>query len=124
MSIRALDTVFRSKIQDQSDVLILLALADWADDDGACYPSMPAIAKKARLSDRTVQKRVGDLEKAGLVTRMVRVGRGRSNLYRLHLDRIAAWDPGSEADAEATAEEPAPSTCPENPEAGAAKPRS
>ena len=113
MSIRALDTVFRSQLDDQSDVLILLALADWADDDGACYPSMQAISKKARLSDRTVQKRLSDLEEAGLVTRFVRVGRGRSNLYRLHLDRIAAWEPPQKP----SDETPSPPVAVEKPEA-------
>lgn len=33
-----------------SELLALLALADWSDDDGRCWPSMASIATKVRLS--------------------------------------------------------------------------
>ena len=35
-----------------SDLLILLALADMANDAGRCWPSIPTIAQRARLSER------------------------------------------------------------------------
>lgn len=51
-----------------SMLLVLLALADWSDDDGRCYPSMSAIARKARLSRSQAQRVVHQLIDEGVVT--------------------------------------------------------
>lgn len=37
-------------------MLVMLALADWSDDEGRCWPSMDAIAHKARLSRSQAQR--------------------------------------------------------------------
>src|SRR4029077_18634791 len=42
--------------QAHSELLILLAFADWAHDDGYCWPTISALATKARLSERAVQQ--------------------------------------------------------------------
>lgn len=71
---------------------ILLALADYADDDGICWPSQKSLAAKCGIQPRTVQRRVKDLEKLGLVTiepRTTSEGRTTSNLYHLALGRTA-----------------------------------
>jgi hypothetical protein len=67
-------------------LLVLLALADWANEEGVCWPSLPTIAKKARLGTRQVNNilrrlladKVISIEKEG-------GGRGIVNHYRLHL---------------------------------------
>lgn len=71
MSVAAMSAVWRqSKAATPSALLILLALADWADDDGYCYPSHRAIAQKARTSRATVKRVMraaelrGELERA------------------------------------------------------------
>ena len=39
-------------------MLVLLKLADWADDDGECWPSISTIAQKCRLKDERHVKRI------------------------------------------------------------------
>jgi hypothetical protein len=72
-----------------SDLLVLLALADIADDDGECWPSVGYLAKKCRIDTRTVQRRIRSLEELSEVvvirnggkTRIV--GASKSNRYRI-----------------------------------------
>lgn len=47
--------------------LVLLKLADNANDEGTCWPSVPLIAEHTELSERTVQQHLGRLESLGLV---------------------------------------------------------
>lgn len=44
-----------------SDLLAMLALADWSDDEGRCWPSMTSIADKTRLSRSQAQRVVHGL---------------------------------------------------------------
>lgn len=61
MSVLVLTRVWLSYPGGGSELLALLALADWSDDNGRCYPSMMAIAKKVRLSRSQVQRVVHKL---------------------------------------------------------------
>jgi hypothetical protein len=56
--------------------LVLLALADCANDQGLCWPSVATLAKKTGQSERTVQGALKGLEAAGHLTRDQRVGKG------------------------------------------------
>lgn len=46
-------------------LLVLLALADRANDDGICWPGITELARKSRLSDRQVERVLKGLEKDG-----------------------------------------------------------
>lgn len=50
-----------------SELLALLALADWSDDTGTCWPSMDSIARKLRLSRSQAQRVVHRLIDDGFV---------------------------------------------------------
>ncbi|MGB3426142.1 MAG: helix-turn-helix domain-containing protein [Castellaniella sp.] len=50
-----------------SELLTLLALADWSDDAGRCWPSVAAIAGKARLSRSQTQRVVHGLIEGGFL---------------------------------------------------------
>lgn len=52
-----------------NDKVVLLALADWARDDGLCWPGQDAVAAKARVSTKTVQRLLGKLEEGGYLVR-------------------------------------------------------
>jgi hypothetical protein len=66
--------------------LVLLSLADNANDRGECYPSIEAVSARCGLSVRAVQGHIADLEKDGYLSRLER--HGRSNLFTLHPRRI------------------------------------
>jgi hypothetical protein len=55
MSIRVMSLVWDSELTDIYEASVLLALANHADDDGRCYPSMARVAKLARCSLRKAQ---------------------------------------------------------------------
>lgn len=57
MSVRVISAVWDSfPGAGGSELLVMLALADWSDDEGRCWPSMDAIAHKARLSRSQAQR--------------------------------------------------------------------
>ena len=91
MSIRYVATVL-DKLSDlsASDTLVLVALADYANDDTRqCWPSIATIARRARFTERGVQKRLRSLEKRGLIeiaTGGHQYGVNTSNQYRLRFD--------------------------------------
>ena len=62
-------------------------LHDRSDAAGACWPGVKRIASDLKLSRRTVQRALGDLEQAGLVSRQSRYSRPNgsltSNLYQI-----------------------------------------
>lgn len=65
MSVRVLARVWDGYPGGGSDLLALLALADWSDDEGRCFPSMSAIAFKTRLSRSQAQRIVHGLIDGG-----------------------------------------------------------
>lgn len=67
MSIKTMAAVWERFPGGGSELLALLALADWSDDDGRCYPSVAAIAKKTRLSKSQAQRVVHGLIDSGVV---------------------------------------------------------
>lgn len=89
MSIKMLDAAFREARVNGTTKLVLLALADHANDDGECWPGMARVRAKAGLStDAALRKQYRKLEDAGLLEREERFredGSQASNLYRLRL---------------------------------------
>src|SRR5690606_40390013 len=60
---------------------VLISLADQANDDGYCWPSVGSISKRTCLSDRAVQLAIKSLVEKGLL--QVASRDGRSNVYRV-----------------------------------------
>lgn len=63
--------------------LLLVALADFADDGGRCWPSVPRLAAMTGLGERSVRRLLPDLVAAGLVA--VEHQQGRNNRYTLQV---------------------------------------
>ena len=57
--------------------MLLLALADWADDWGYCHPSIEQMAVKCRQTERNIINLLSELEKAGEMRRVARGKGGR-----------------------------------------------
>lgn len=93
MSLRCLTWVFHDSDADGFDRLVLLAIADEADDDGGnAYPSQQRIADKAHVSKRSVQRSIDQLERDGelLVERPAEKGRGHVWTYTVLMGRTPA----------------------------------
>lgn len=66
----------------RADLLVLLSLADWANDDGVCWPSIERLGSRARINRRNTYNALTRLEEAGWISRTSR--EGRSTIYTVH----------------------------------------
>ncbi len=89
MSIRAMNWAWDHEMVP-TPKLILLALADAANERNECWPGVPFVARKCCVSERTVQRVLQDFSISNLVSIEPRFdarnGRRIQNLYRLNLD--------------------------------------
>lgn len=90
MSVRKMAEVWELSRHAGTHLLMLLAIADFADDDGRAYPSVASLSRKCRMKPRNAQTILAGLRESGeLVIRMGEGPRG-TNLYRIPpLQRIA-----------------------------------
>jgi hypothetical protein len=59
-----------------SDKIVLLALADCANDEGHCWPSVASLVRKCSKSERTIQGCIKRLVDEGLLIRREVLGKG------------------------------------------------
>ncbi|MBK7543283.1 MAG: helix-turn-helix domain-containing protein [Candidatus Competibacteraceae bacterium] len=88
MSVKCSTWAWGLAISNSSRKLVLLALADRANDDGECWLGMASLEAKCSMSRRTVIRALADLEAAGLIGVERRAGHGSGrlpNVYRLDL---------------------------------------
>lgn len=84
MSVQIMSKVWSDEsIQNRSELLVLLALADHANDSGVCFPSIESIAKKSRLSQRGAQETIQKLKRDGKLEVEIGKGRNGTNVYRV-----------------------------------------
>ena len=83
MSIKVMSIIWERSERSGSELLLLLALADHADDSGACYPSVSRLAAKTRMSERSVQYMLRSLVESGELQIQQGGGRSNTNVYRL-----------------------------------------
>ena len=76
MSIKLMTAVWEREDLTSTHKLVLLALADWANDEGLCWPSINRLAVKASLTTRGIQKSIRTLEQLGFVRREEVAGKG------------------------------------------------
>ncbi len=87
MSFSAMNWAWKQALTPHAK-LLLMALADRADDQGVCWPSIPKLAQQCRLSPRTVQRLLQELVTAALLRAEPRFradGSRTSNRYYLAL---------------------------------------
>ena len=83
MSLSLLGDVFESDLPP-SERLVALALANHADEEGVCWPSVKRIIACTGLTKRTILRSLDRLEETGWLIRQKRLdalGRNRSNVY-------------------------------------------
>lgn len=104
MSIKLMTAVWEIDLP-ASDKLVLLALADCANDEGGCWPSMATLVKKCSKAERTVQASIKSLAEGGHITRDERPGKGC--FYTVHPRNICT--PAKSAPPQKTTQTPAES---------------
>jgi hypothetical protein len=85
MSIDVMSSVWKHSQHRGTALLLLLALADSANDYGECYPGIAYLAKKCRMKERNLQVLLKELEKSDELIIKRQEGQdtptGKTNLY-------------------------------------------
>lgn len=88
MSIRLMTDVWDHGPDGQGELLVLLALADFANDAGMSWPTVSTLAKRARMSERNARRVLRKLEELGYVSTEPQRGRNYQNLYVVNRDAL------------------------------------
>lgn len=94
MSIKMMNKVWQDAALSGSELLMLLALADFSDDNGSnIFPSVKTLAQKTRLSVKQSRNIIHNLLERRIIILVKRGGwdgeRNRSNEYRINLESDA-----------------------------------
>lgn len=98
MSIKLMAWVWENGPEKQAHRFVLIALADYANDAGECWPAVATIAAKTCLSERGVRQIIRELEAGGWLTTRIGSGRGGANVYTVNVPRppnIGSGKPGT-----------------------------
>ena len=98
MSVRAMAWAWRQQLSGP-EKLVLMALADHADEDGICWPGNAHIARKCNLSQRSVQRHIKNLIDNGYMTahrRYRETGGQTSNRYVLNVEGVTICHGGGD----------------------------
>lgn len=81
MSVRVMSAVWEADLPPM-EKLVLLALADCANDEGHCWPAASTLARKSGQGERTVRRAVQSLISKGHLSQRQRAG--TSAVYAVH----------------------------------------
>ena len=87
MSIRAIDWAFHQECGNPLTKLVLIKLADNANDDGQCWPAMSYISTHCECSVSTVQRAIAKLKQMKLLEVVPRYAKNIqiSSMYLLNI---------------------------------------
>lgn len=91
MSVPVMGLVWESDVSAADGRIVLLALADNANDAGRCWPGTAYLAGKCCISRSTVFRLLRKLESQSLISREQRTrsnGSQTSNVYRMNLAEL------------------------------------
>ncbi|KZL21941.1 helix-turn-helix domain-containing protein [Pseudovibrio sp. Ad37] len=87
MSVQAISWAYRcSQVSDPIEKLVLVTIANFADEYGLCWPSQATLQEACCCSERKLRNCLNDLEALGLITRYQRRranGSRRSDIFVL-----------------------------------------
>jgi hypothetical protein len=81
VSVKIMSAIFDSKTLGPTERLVMLALADHADDQGRCYPSNSRLCDRTGLSERAVRQNIRALESGGFLSVQIGAGQAGANVY-------------------------------------------
>ncbi|HVJ09712.1 MAG TPA: helix-turn-helix domain-containing protein [Acidisarcina sp.] len=94
MSVRVMADVWDNGPEDAAQCAVLVALANFCNDDGGnCFPSVARVAKMLRYSERTVQRAIASLVADGWMTVERAGGRGVFSSYTIDVRRLKGCHP-------------------------------
>jgi Helix-turn-helix domain len=85
MSIRIMTQVWDKSMHKGSELLLMLAIADNANDEGIAWPRIATIARKIRMSTRQTKRLIKSVESSGELEVVRARGRKYSSTYRIVL---------------------------------------
>jgi hypothetical protein len=92
MSIRQMTAVWEKSKQKGSALLLLLAIADFANDDGVAWPAVGTLADKIRMDVRYTHRLLNQLVEDGELTIQERAGPHGCNLFTVKVGVAPAPD--------------------------------
>lgn len=120
MSVYISSAAWKAQIDNPTRKLVLLSLADQANDEGWTWPAMRTIAQRCGVSAKTAREHIAALEVQGILKREARqdaTGRQTSNLFQISISELGRRTPtatspqacgGGERTAEGGGERPPP----------------
>jgi uncharacterized phage protein (TIGR02220 family) len=93
MSISVMTTVWEASKLGGTELLLLLGIADFANQDGVAYPSVATLAKKIRMSERNTHYLLKKLVDSGELEVKRNAGPRGCNLFRVKTLHHAASAP-------------------------------
>jgi hypothetical protein len=88
MSVRTMAAVWDKSAHAGTELLMLLAIADFADDNGNAYPAVATLAMKCRMTPRNVNHILTQLKASGELEVRLNEGPKGCNRYRIRLDGV------------------------------------
>ena len=83
MAVEYLNCVINAQYPTRTHKLVMIILANYADEQGESYPGIGKIATLCQLSERQVQKILADLVEAKLLDRQLNQSKYNTNVYRI-----------------------------------------
>ncbi len=83
MSVKKQAEIWKRSKEKGSALLLLLGIADFADDDGVAFPAVKTLADKIRMSERNTRYMLKRLQKSGELTIETGAGPRGCNLFRV-----------------------------------------
>ena len=85
MAIKLMTLVWETNLP-QTEKMVLLALADHANDDGICWPKQQQLTVRCSMSERTVRRVIGSLVETGFISK---VRNYRCTTYRINKEALS-----------------------------------
>jgi hypothetical protein len=101
MSVKVSSKVWQGSRHKSGNLLVLLALADHADDEGFAWPGIPLLARKARLSRRHTRRCLNQLVASGELDAIPQQAPSGGTLYNI---RLGTLDAGNMSDGTSASE--------------------
>ena len=90
MSVRCITHVLDKSVHAGTDLLMLIVLADYSDDEGNSYPAVASLARKCRMKPRNANYILKSLQESGELRVLKNEGPKGTNRYRIMLASLGA----------------------------------